>query len=64
MRRNIESETKKSLFDKRMYCWRKSLLKESIADLVIQEHYEQRFLDLEYTFQQEHFGSKIFVSKT
>ena len=32
-------------------------------DLVIEEHYEQRFLDLEYIFQQDHFGSKIFDSK-
>ena len=37
----------------------KVLLKESIADLVIQEHYEHRFFDLEYIFQQDHFGSKI-----
>ena len=37
----------------------KLLLKESIADLVIQEHYEQRFLDLEYILQQDHSGSKI-----
>ena len=28
------------------------LLKESIADIVIQVHYEQRFLDLKYIFQQ------------
>ena len=28
----------------------KLLLKESIATVVIQEHYEQRFLDLEYIF--------------
>ena len=63
MQLNIESKTKKSIFAKRMYCWRKSLLKESNAGLVIQEHYEQRFLDLEYIFQQEHFGSKISGSK-
>ena len=35
------------------------MLKESIADLVIHEHYEHRFLDLEYIVQQDHFGSKI-----
>jgi hypothetical protein len=35
------------------------MLKESIADLVILEHYEQRFLDLGYIFQQDHSGSKI-----
>jgi hypothetical protein len=29
----------------------KLLLKKSIADLVIQEHYEQRFLDLESGMQ-------------
>ena len=28
----------------------KLMLKESIADVVIQEHYEQRFLDLKYIF--------------
>ena len=28
----------------------KLLLKESIADVVIQGHYEQRFLDLKYIF--------------
>jgi hypothetical protein len=42
----------------------KLLLKESIADVVIQEHHEQRFLDLEYIFQQDHFSSKISDSKT
>jgi hypothetical protein len=47
-----------------MCCWRKLLLKEIIADLAIQEHYEERFLDLEYIFQQDHFGSKISDSKT
>ena len=31
------------------------LLEESIADVVIQEHYEQRFLDLK-CIQQDHFG--------
>ena len=36
----------------------KLLPKESIADVVIREHYEQRFLDLEYIFQQDHSGSK------
>ena len=35
------------------------MLKESIVDVVIQECYEQRFLDLEYIFQQYHPGSKI-----
>ena len=39
------------------------MLKESIAHLVIQEHYEQRFFDLEYILQQDHFGSKISDSK-
>jgi hypothetical protein len=63
MQRKKESESKKSLFGKRMYCWRKLLLKESIADLAIQEHYEQRFLDLEYIFQQDRFGSNISDSK-
>ena len=63
MRRNIESETKKSFFAKRMYCWRKLMLKESLAYCVIQEHYEQLLLDLEYIFQQDHFGSKISDSK-
>jgi hypothetical protein len=28
----------------------KLVLKESIADVVIQEYYEQRFLDLKYIF--------------
>jgi hypothetical protein len=36
---------------------------ESIVDVGIQEHYEQRFLDLEYIFQQDHSGSKISHSK-
>jgi hypothetical protein len=40
------------------------MLKESIADVVIQENYEQRLLDLEYIFQQDHFGSKTSDSKT
>ena len=35
------------------------MLKEGIADLVIQENYEQRFLDLEYIFQQDNSGKKI-----
>ena len=39
------------------------MLKESIADLVIHEHYEQYFLDLEYIFEQNHYGSKISDSK-
>jgi hypothetical protein len=39
------------------------MLKESIADLVIQEHYEQRFLDLEYIFQQDHFGSNTYIRR-
>jgi hypothetical protein len=38
---------------------KKLLLKESNAAVVIQEHYEQRFLKLEYIFQQDHSGSKI-----
>ena len=37
----------------------KPLLKESVADLDIHEHYEQRFLGLEYIFQYDHCGSKI-----
>jgi hypothetical protein len=37
----------------------KSPLKESISDIIIYEHYEQRFLDLEYIFQQDHSCSKI-----
>ena len=37
----------------------KMMLKESIADLIIHEHYEQRFLDLEYILQQDHSGSTI-----
>jgi hypothetical protein len=41
----------------------KLLLKESIEDVIIQEHYEQRFFDLEYIFQQDHAGSKISDSK-
>jgi hypothetical protein len=35
------------------------IVRESIADLVIHEHYEQRFFDLEYILQQDHSGSKI-----
>ena len=37
----------------------KSLLKESIANLVIQEHSEQRYLELQYILQQDHSGSKL-----
>jgi hypothetical protein len=33
--------------------------KESIVDVITQEHYEQPFLDLEYIFQQDHSGAKI-----
>ena len=40
----------------------KPLLKESIADIVIHEHYEQRFFDLEYILEQDHV-SKIPNSK-
>ena len=41
----------------------KLLLKESIEDLAIHEHYEQRVLDLEYIFQQGHSDSKISDSQ-
>jgi hypothetical protein len=37
----------------------KLLLKESLADLVIHEHNEQRFMDLKYMFQQDHSDSKM-----
>ncbi len=40
------------------------MLKESIADLVVHKHYEQRFLDLEYIFQQDHSGLKISDSQS
>jgi hypothetical protein len=40
------------------------MLKESIVDLIIYEHYAKRFLDLEYIFQQDHFGSKMFDSQS
>ena len=41
----------------------KLLLKESIADLVIHEHSEQRFLNLDYMFRQDHSGSEITDSQ-
>jgi hypothetical protein len=52
MRQNIEYETKKCLSAKRKHCQLENLfLKESIADLVVHEQYEQRFLGHEYIFQ-------------
>ena len=63
MRQNIESETKKYILAKRKHCWKKLLLKESIADLVVHEQYEQRFFDLKYIFQQDYFGSNISDSQ-
>ncbi len=62
MWQNIESETKKCLFAKKKLL-EKLMLKESIADVVIEEHYEQRFLEIAYIFQQDHFGSKINASQ-
>jgi hypothetical protein len=40
-----------------------TVAKESIADLVVHEHYERRFMNHEYIFQQDHSGSKIFDSQ-
>ena len=37
----------------------KSLLKESIANLVIQVHNEQWILELQYILQQDHSDSKL-----
>ena len=58
MWRDIEAEIK-NVFRKKNILSEKLLLKESNADIVIQEHYEQRFSDLEYIFPQDHYGSKI-----